>query len=275
MKLILTIITFFHLFSSVGWAQARVEEIEQFEIRSYDPQKGGLTDLVFEARIGNLTEILNKVQTFGKLVEVYFKIYWISPAQYKVEVLGLPKGFAEVRSDLGDLIKGKLEFIIPERFSEKFKGYTFKVEPLSSGKLIKAIDASYTMAVPEIDLIFDSAGRLKTLETKRTYTAMKSDFFHSPKSWSNGKLVLDKIITTSTSGLTKKETSSIVDYTSIAGIGLPSKVEIKNIETTTIPAKGKEKEKIIKNESGTVVKFSNYEVNTGKAQRFIMEGLRR
>ena len=58
------------------WSQAKIEEIEQYEIRSYDPQKNGLTDLVFEARIENLTDILNKAQTFGKLVDVYFKIYW-------------------------------------------------------------------------------------------------------------------------------------------------------------------------------------------------------
>ena len=39
-------------------AQEKISEIEQYEIRSYDPKASGLTDLVFEARIENLTELL-------------------------------------------------------------------------------------------------------------------------------------------------------------------------------------------------------------------------
>ncbi len=257
------------------WAQAKVEEIEQYEIRSYDPQKSGLTDLVFEARIENLTEILNKAQTFGKLVDVYFKIYWLSPSQYKIEVMGMPKGFAEVRSDLSDLIKGKLEFIIPERFSEKFKAYTLKAEPIADGKLIKAIDDTYTMAVPEVDIVFDNAGKLKTIQTKSTYSPVKTEFFQSPKAWSQGKLVMDKIVTTSKQGLTAITTTNTVEYVSIEGKGFPAKVTVKNVAETTIPATKKEKEKKVKNESGTIVKFTKYEVNTGKAARFMTEGLRR
>lgn len=263
------------LTSTNVWSQAKIEEIEQYEIRSYDPQKSGLTDLVFEARIENLTEILNKAQTFGKLVDVYFKIYWLSPSQYTIEVMGLPKGFVEVRSDLSDLIKGKLEFIIPEKFSEKFKSYTLKAEPIADGKLIKAIDDTYTMAVPEIDMVFDSAGKLKTVQTKSTYSPVKTEFFQSAKAWSQGKLVMDKIVTTSKQGLTTMTTTNTVEYTTVNGMGFPSKVTIKNIAETTIPANKKEKEKKVKNESGTMVKFGKYEVNSGKAQRFMMEGLRR
>lgn len=270
--LIATITT---LVSSNIKAQEKIEVIEQYEIRSYDPQKSGLTDLVFEARIDNLTEILNKAQTFGKLIDVYFKIYWLSPSQYKIEIMGLPKGFAEVRSDLSDLIKGKLEFIIPEKFSEKFKAYTLKAEPIADGKLIKAIDDTYTMAVPEVDLVFDTAGKLKTVQTKSTYSPVKTEFFQSAKAWSQGKLVMDKIVTTSKQGLTAMTTTNTIEYTTVNGMGFPAKVVVKNVADTTIPATKKEKEKKVKNESGTIVKFSKYEVNTGKALRFMTEGLRR
>lgn len=256
-------------------AQEKMEVIEQYEIRSYDPQKNGLADLVFEARIDNLTEILNKTQTFGKLVDVYFKIYWLSPSQYKIEIMGMPKGFSEVRSDLSDLIKGKLEFIIPEKFSEKFKGYTLKAEPIADGKLIKAIDDTYTMAVPEVDLVFDTSGKLKTLQTKSTMSPVKTEFFQSPKAWSQGKLVMDKIVTTTKQGLTVMTSINTIEYISVNGVGFPSKVIVKNVADTTIPATKKEKEKKVKNESGTVVKFSKFEVNTGKASRFMTEGLRR
>ncbi|MBC7714343.1 MAG: hypothetical protein H7177_13445 [Rhizobacter sp.] len=256
------------------WAVEKIEEVEQYEIRSYDPQKSGLNDLVFEARIDNLTEILNKTGTFGKLIDVYFKIYWLSPSQYKIEVMGLPKGFPEVRSDLSDLIKGKLEFIIPEKFSEKFKGYSLKAEPVADGKLIRAIDDTYTMAVPEVDMVFDTSGKLKTVETKATYSNVKTEFFQSPKAWSAGKLVMDKIVTTSKQGATSMLTTNTVDYVTVSGMGFPSKVTIKNVAETIVPATKKDKEKKVKNESGTIVKFSKYEVNTGKAKRFMTEGTR-
>lgn len=258
-----------------AWSQAKIEEIEQYEIKSYDPQKTGLTDLVFEARVDNLTEVLNKTQTFGKLTDVYFKIYWLSPAQYKIEVMGIPKGFQEVRDDLSTLIKGKLEFIIPEKFSDKFKAYNLKAEPIADGKLIKAIDDTYTLAVQEVDVIFDKAGLLKTVETRGGMSSVKTEFFQSPKSWSNNKLVIDKVVAATKQGTSSLTVTNSVDYVTVAGIGFPAKVTVKNVSERVTPPTQKEKEKKFKNESGTVIKFSKYEVNTGKAKRFMMEGLRR
>lgn len=258
-----------------AWSQNKIEVIEQYEIRNYDPKKSGVTDLVFEARIDNLTEILNKTQTFGKLIDVYFKIYWLSPSQYKIEVMGMPKGFNEVRSDLADLIKGKLEFIIPEKFSDKFKDYTLKVEPIADGKLIKAIDDTYTMAIPEVDIVFDNSGKLKTIQTKSIYSPVKTEFYQSAKAWSQGKLVMDKIVTTSKQGATSTTSTNTVEYVTVEGKGFPGKVTVKSIAETIVPATKKEKEKKVKNESGTIVKFTKYEVNTGKASRFMTEGLRR
>ncbi|MGZ3787419.1 MAG: hypothetical protein ACXVLQ_02785 [Bacteriovorax sp.] len=257
------------------WAQDKIEELEQFEIRSYAPQKSGVTDLVFEARIDNLTETLSKNLVLGKLVDVSFKIYWLSPSQYKIEVQGLPKGFPEIKADLAALIKGKLEFVLPEKFSDKFKGYTLKAEPIAEGKLIRAIDATYTMAVPEVDIVVDKSGQLKTVETRAPMSAVKTEFFHSPKSWSNNKLVLDKIVLTSKQGAANLTTTNKIDYINVNGIGFPSKVAIKNVSEVTIPATEKVKEKKIKNETGTTIRFTKYEVNTGKAQRYINEGLKR
>lgn len=261
--------------TSVAWAQEKIEELEQYEIKSYTPQKNGVSDLVFEARIDNLAEMLSKNLVLGKLTDVSFKIYWLSPSQYKIEVNGLPKGFEEIRADLIALIKGKLEFVIPENFSDKFKGYTLKAEPIAAGKLIHAIDATYTMAVPEVDIVIDKSGQLKTVETRATMSSVKTEFAHSPKSWSNNKLVLDKIIQTSRQGAALLTTTNSIDYLSVNGIGFPSKITIKNISEVIIPKTEKEKEKKIKSETGTIIRFSKYEVNSGKAQRYINEGLKR
>lgn len=261
--------------SFTSFAQEKIEELELYEIRSYAPQKNGVSDLVFEARIDNLTEILQKNLAIGKLTDISFKIYWLSPSQYKIEIQGLPKGFQEVKSDLTQLIKGKLEFVLPESFSEKFKAYTLKAEPIAEGKLIRAIDQTYTMAVPEIDIIMDKSGQLKTVETRSPMSAVKTEFFHSPKSWSNNKLVLDKIILSSGQGAAKQTSINDIEYTNVNGVGFPSKIAIKNVLEVKVPATEKEKEKIVKNETATVIRFSKYEVNTGKAQRYMNESLKK
>lgn len=270
MKKVLSLILI--VLSLSSFAQEKIEELEQYEIRSYAPQKSGVKDLVFEARIDNLTEMLQKNLALGKLTDVSFKIYWLSPSQYKIEVQGLPKGFQEVKSDLIQLIKGKLEFVLPESFSEKFKGYTLKAEPIADGKLIRAIDQTYTMAVPEVDIVIDNSGQLKTVETRAPMSAVKTEFFHSPKSWSNNKLVLDKIVLSTGQAGAKMISTNDIEYINVNGIGFPSKIAIKNVSEVKVPATEKEKEKIVKNETGTVIRFTKYEVNTGKAQRYMTEG---
>jgi hypothetical protein len=273
MKKILIMIIF--VFCNVALAEEKIEELEQFEIRKYTPQKSGVTDLVFEARIDHLTETLTKNLVIGKLVDVSFKIYWLSPSQYRIDIQGLPNGFEEVRANLISLIKGNLEFVLPEKFSEKLQGYTLKKESVADGKLIHATDATYTMAIPVIDILFDKSGQIKTIETKAAMSAVKSEFFQTPKAWSNNKFVLDKVIQTTRQGATLFTTTNSLEYLSVNGIGFPSKLTIKNISEVTIPATKKEKEKKVKSETNSIIRFTKYEVNSGSAQRYIMEGIKR
>ena len=273
MKNILLLITI--IISSIAIAEEKIDVIEQYEIRSYSPQKNGVNDLVFEARLDNLTEQLSNNLILGKLVDVSFKIYWISPSQYKIEVQGLPKGFLEIKAGLISIIKTKLEFILPEKFSEKFKDYTLKAEAIADGKLIHAVDATYTMAVPEIDIVIDKTGQLKTVVTRAPMSAVKTEFIHTPKSWSSNKLVLDKIILTSSQGLVNFKTTNSLDYININGIGFPEKVVVETVTEVIVPATAKEKEKRVKNEEVASFHFTKYEVNTGKAQRYMHEGIQR
>lgn len=254
-------------------AQSKIDELEQFEIRSYTPQLNGVKDLVFEARVDGLKEIIEKNLAVGKLNDLYFKVYWQHPNDFKIEVEGLPKGFKEVRDDLRQLIKGKLDFVIPEKISDRLQPYTLKVEPITEGKLLKAIDETYTLAVPEIDITFDKSGRMKYLETKMSANAVKTEFFHSPKSWSNNKLVLDKV--QSISGVPGNAVIIIneLEYANVNGFGMPAKLNIKNVIEYTTAATKTEKAKVQKKETNSVIRFSKYEINTGKASRFITEGI--
>ncbi len=261
------------LYNSVGYASQKIEEVEMYEIKSYDPKSTGLKDLVFEARIEHLTDLLNKKLSIGKLTDVHFKIYWISPTQYKVDVIGLKKGFQEIKSELANLIKGKLEFIIPEKFSEKFKGYTLSAEPIADGKLIRAIDETYTMSVSEVDIKFAKNGLLKSVDSKSPMSKISTEFYQSPKSWSNNKQVLDKTVSTSYQGGVEIVIENEIDYKLYQGVGLPSKISIKNTSSYMKPAHGKEKARKVSEENVSNIIFSKYELNTGKARKEILEGL--
>ncbi len=270
MKLLNFLLLF--LFSTTTFAN--IEELEQFEIRSYNPQVRGVKDLVFEVRVDGLTDLLSKNLALGKLIDVYYKVYWLSPSEFRIEVMGLPNGFAEVKDDLRNLIKGKLEFVLPENFSSKFKDYTLKVEPTIDGKLIKAIDATYTMAVPELNIYFDKDNKLKAIESMAPMSKVRTEFFHSPKAWSNNKLVTDKVVSKSGVEGNSLTVTNEIDYLALDGLGFPSKIQVKNVQEYTVLATKKgEKNKLLKKEQGSKIIFSKYEVNTGKAKRFIVDGI--
>jgi hypothetical protein len=188
-------------------------------------------------------------------------------------VHGLPKGLEEIKNNLTSLIKDKLEFVLPGKITEKFKGYNFKAEAVLDGKLFRGSDPSYTLPVSEIDIMFDKSGQLKTILTKAPRVSVKSAFFYSPKSWSSNKLVLDKMVLTSKQGEANLTTINELDYMNVNGIGFPAKIIIKNIIETLVPKTDKTKEHNIKNENHTTISFVKYEVNTGIALRFINNGI--
>lgn len=256
-------------------AENKIEELQQHEIRTYSPELAGVKDLIFEARIDGLPDILAKNSAIGKRADVFFKIYWKTPNQYRIEVEGFPgnaSNFKEIKDDLRQLIKGKLEFVIPEKMSEKLKPYTLKIEPITDGKLLKAIDETYTLSIPEIDIVFDKSGRLKSMESRAPMSAVKTEFYNSPKVWSNNKLVLDKVISVSGGPGNSFSVVNEIQYVNVNGFGFPSQVNVKNVIEFMGATKEKEKPKLMKKETTSTVKFSKYEINTGRAAKFIDEG---
>lgn len=249
--------------------------LQENEIKNYDPQKQGLKDLVFEARIENLTEILKATGNFGNVTDLHFKVYWLPGDQYKVEVNGLPKGFEEVRNDLATLIKTKLDFVIPSPLASRLTEYDLKVVPSDSGKEIVATDLNGRLPINLMKLNFDKSGKLSAMSYAISGQVVETKFATSPKSWSNNKNLIDTLTITTKQGIQTNIITNKVEYLTESGIGFPSKLIIKNLTTAKIPAQGDKKEQNLKQETGTTVRFSNYEVNTGKAQRYMTGGLKR
>jgi len=244
-------------------------EISRFDLRFYNPINFGLKDLVFEARISNLLESLNKRKSFGILVDVYFKIYWIYPGKYKIEVFGFPEGFVQVKNELSQIMKARLDYIIPQKLGDKLRSYSLSTKKTKRGSKIKATDKTNMKNVSEMQFVFNNKGMLTSVKTYSPAGVNKASFKMGVKQWSHNKWVLNNVTTVGHRGTQKIEIENEINYTTIKGIGFPSSIKSKTTYEYVLP-KGKEN----KAEKSTVeseIKFSKFEVNTKKASRKILK----
>lgn len=248
------------------------EEILQYDIRRYNPEAQGVKDLVFELRMDNLTETLNKNLALGKLVDVHFKVYWLAPSEWRIEVNGLPKGFDEIKSDLKTLIGGKLEFVVSKPFQSVVADLSFEKVNRNGKNYLRAFDPLYVKPFTEILLGFDSQGRMNEMVTVVPNSSSVTTYEYVVTPWSNSKFLVSKQSTKSSYGASESTISHNAEYVSVNGFGFPQKLTIKTNNKITIPPRGKDKEKVFSQDTTSVLKFSKYEVNTGKAKRFIVDG---
>jgi hypothetical protein len=270
-KKILSCIFILTSFASISLNAANTPaEIENFDIRYYHPVNYGLKDLVFEVRVRNLLETLNKRLSLGTLADIYFKVYWMMPGKYKLEVNGLPRGFKEIKSELKNMIKNRLDFVIPLKLAPKVRSYSLQSKKLKSGTSIVGKDKTHTRAINEIRLKFNNKGMLRGFKTFSPMGVNNSKFEMSAKGWSHNKWVVDALTVESIQGIQKTSMKHKIDYLSIDGFGFPLKVKISTSQELLKTKDSKAAKSSRKLDSE--IMFSKYEVNTGKAQRYIIQG---
>lgn len=249
------------------------EQLIQYDVRKYNPEAQGLKDLVFEVRVEQLTETLNKNLSLGKLIDVHFKVYWMPSNEWRIEVNGLPKGFDEVKNDLKQLVAGKLEYVLSRPFKAVVEGLTFENYTEKGINYIRAFDPLYSKPFTDILLQFDLNGRLLYMRTNIPNSTVETNFEYGVYPWSNSKFLVTKHISKSKLGVSESTISHLIEYSLVNSFGFPSKMTIKTNNKVTLPAQGKDKEKIVSQDMTSVLKFSKYETNTGKAKRFIIDGV--
>jgi hypothetical protein len=257
------------LASSANTARA-IDEIEQYDLRLYSPVNYGLKDLVFEVRLSNLMDLLKEQMALDNLVDVYFKIYWMFPGQYQIEVEGLPRGFDALKSELRELIKDRLELMIPLSLSNKLRSYTLSYKAKKPNVIVEAIDGTNTRSINRIELEFENSGRLKSLTSFSPMGRTTARYAMSIKPWSHNKWAIDTLEVETTIGQQVNKTRNEISYVSVSGIGFPETVKIKN-STEIIAGSGKDADNP-RVESESQIVFSKFEINTGRAQRHITQG---
>jgi hypothetical protein len=263
------LLLFTSIILSVVNVQARtIPEINEFDIRYYHPENFGLKDLVFEVRVSNLVETLNKRQNFGKIEDLYFKVYWMFPGQYQIKVHGFPNGFNEVKFQLKQMIKNRLDFVIPLKLAPRVRGYEMKYFKSQGYKAVKGKDRTGSSPVSEIQLKFKKNGMLKEFKTFSPTGVNSTVFELTSKGWSNNKWIVNRMTTKLIQGIQLTTIENEFTYQSVKGFGFPKKVEIET--TQEIMANKKSNKRTVSSR----IEFSNFEVNTGKANRYMMKGLK-
>ena len=248
-------------------ATAKLPEIIQtFDIRTYDPLGYSLRDLTFEIRLESMTEFVKKRLVDTKIKEVFFKVYWVFPGKFDIQVKGLPKGFYEIRSELKALVINRLDYVIPQKLAPKLRGYRFKESKTKRGTMIVAKDPSQQKNVNEIRISFNKEGKLTSFATSSPAGYQKAKMMMSPKSWSHNKWVLDSIVSTSIAGMQTTKIESNLKYFNKDGFGFPQVVSV--LTTQKIQAPSSKNTKPQERQVESVIRFSNYRVNSGEAKEY-------
>ena len=262
--------TLFFLILSICSTQAAQkgrEIIEHYDITSYHVQELGLKDLVFEARIDNLVKLLNSKFSIGKLTDVYFKIYWVAPDIYHIEVKGMPNGFKELKVELKKLIAPRIDFVIANRVSPQVRSYALKTSFKGEKTIVRAVDKTHTRDISEMLFTFDKKGKLSEFKTSGPVGSSISKLNLKKLPWSKNKWVLDSMSVKTFFGVQVVTTDSQINYTNVFGFGFPAEVSVKTKQSLSNSSSLKKVKdaRVIK----TSLIFSNYEVNSGKAYKVI------
>lgn len=230
---------------------------EDHKLQTYSPMKVGVTDLFFDIRVDGLLEKVKKTTALTDLEDLYFRVYWAYPDQYKIVVEGIPVGFKMLKRDLKNQVKAFVDLIFLDDFVRQFERVPFIKDPKSKKSYIKKMSKS---DVGDVKINLNNKGIIEEINSMSPYSRIKTTFEHNLRSWSKGKYVMSKVsIKQNTSGMVSEKNIDI-ERSLYSGMGFP-----KNL---TVEQKLKRGEQVI-NSSSTTYRFTNYNINTGKSAGFM------
>lgn len=256
----LIIISLMMTFSHLSFGESAKEFLNQFDSRIYNPKQYGLNDLSLKVRIKDLTKQLNEQLVFGKLKDVYFELYWKSPDKVKVEVIGMPKGFKEVKSKLAQGVLMRMDFIIPRPLSEQMKDYEIKLTSEKGKNTITATDTRGIQQISEILYLFDENQNLTRSISKSAVGMETFDLKYDTHAWSQNKKVLEGYKMQRVEGVSTVEMNVKIKYKKVSQFGFPESMELVTKQILTQP---QGKSKTYERESKTSLSFFDHKVNTG------------
>lgn len=237
------------------------ELIKKFDVGYYHPQDKGLKELVVRVELDDLTKQLNDQLIFGKLKEVYFKLYWMAPNSVEVEVIGMPDGFTEIKDELKGMVASRLDMIVPQNLELRFKGYDLKYQKgATGGEELLATDTTQTKMVHEFVAKFDKENNLTSLIGRKPLGTEDSSLVYAKLPWSGNKWILTSMNLKASDPTQTTITDTEIDYVAVDGYGFPKSIKSKTKQSIVNGDK-----KPIERSFDSELSFKDYKVNSGEA----------
>lgn len=254
-------ILFFCLLSLPGHGQSLPAPIDQFLNNIYYPLGDEINDLYFEVTEDDLTKSLNQKMVYGKLKDVFLKVYFTKKDGWAVEVQGLGDGFKELKDTLISSLISPYLYLFQAGFREFFVGYDFT---LRQDKLsYQGLDKTQKKAHSEIKVSLGKNGEIISWEGIDVQGSTRITPKWTEAKWAKGKKVIEQVKTELISKSGQFTSLTEVDYQEVKGKGLPSKIEF----TQTWPKgskNGKDPLPPIEREFN----LRTYKVNEGVSQKY-------
>jgi hypothetical protein len=245
-----------------AFAQDPNAYLKNFDAKIYSLKTKGVNNFIVDIESSKLTKQMNDQQMFGKVDELYFRVYWTAnPERMAIEVNGLPDGFKEIKEDLKLSILGMMDNLLPQTTAQRFAGYKFVQG--TKPKEIVAQDTSGIAPVPSFTLKFDDQDKLTEVTGNKPIGTLVVRPVYVKESFADGKLVLTEQTTVTQENGQSLTVRKELDYGKSQGIGVLTEVTV----TTEQKADGSNAKPTSVRET---LEFKNYKINDGEALKYFL-----
>lgn len=230
--------------------------LKSWDNKVYNPKNEGLNFLSFDAKVNGLAESLKTSLIIPNISKVFFKITWDKKNQFKINLMGLPKGFNELKNSLESTLIDKLRFFIPTSFYEPLSEYQISAKIVESGTQYTLEDKTFLKEATKVEIFFNKEKKLSKMEINSLRGKEVNTFNFEDSSIENKLLIKDFLIENlSPQGVFALSYS--VEYAKVNGFVLPKKISITS-QLHSPPTENGQKQ--VFSESKYEVSFSNFSV---------------
>lgn len=255
MKKVLIVLMMF-VWSQISFADSTSErKIRKSDLLTYSLVKAGVKSLRFKMKVQGLKENLNKRKNLGVIKDVFFEVSWQYPQKLEVKVIGLPKGFREIKEQLKMAVYSRFPLLFPAEKMKMVSGYLLKFD--SQKNIITATDRTGKNALNIIKIQILENGMIKYVEGMGASGSHKTSYSARIQPWSKKKFVyniVESLIKGRNHNTTVKHN---LKFSSVRGYGVPL-----SITTTTKVTDLKKNEEKVVSKIETV--FYDYVINGAK-----------
>jgi hypothetical protein len=243
------------LFPSIVFSQGE-NLLKSWDSKIYNPKNEGVNFLSFDAKVNGLAESLKTTLIIPNISKVFFKITWDKKNQFKINLMGLPKGFNELKNSLESTMIDKLRFFIPTSFYEPLSEYQISTKIVESGTQYTLEDKSFLKEATKVEVFFNKAKNLSKMEIYSLRGKEVNSFTFEDSSIEN-KLLIKDFLVENVSAQGVFALSYSIEYAKVNKFVLPKKILISSQLHSTPTENG---QKQVFSESKYEVSFSNFSV---------------